>query len=59
MLTVGEWLDKTHEITNALENEASRRKNTELTKINAYYEGYTQACEDFGRRMRAAIQEEQ
>ena len=59
MLTVGEWLDKTREITDTLEYEASRRKRTELTKINAYYEGYTQACEDYGRRMREEIQENQ
>ena len=59
MLTVGEWIDKVHEITDALENKASIKKSKELEKVNAYYEGYTQACEDFGRAMRQAISEEQ
>lgn len=59
MLTVGEWVDKTNEIANVLENEASRRKATEMARINAYHEGYIQACEDYNRRMIHAIQENQ
>lgn len=57
MLTVEEWVDKTHEITNELEHEASIKKNSELARTNAFYDGYIQACEDFCKRMRRAISE--
>lgn len=46
-----EMIDKTHEITDQLEHEASVRLNAE----QAYYNGYVQACEDYGRRVRGAI----
>ncbi len=47
-------IEKTHEITDQLEREASIR----LNKEQAYYKGYVQACEDFGRRVRGAIIQE-
>ena len=59
MLTVGEWLDKTHEITDGLEERAKLKMNEEITKAKAYHDGYIQACEDFGKAMRQAISENQ
>lgn len=55
MLTVGEWVDKVHEITDRLEHQAG----IELQKATSYHKGYVQACEDFGREMRGMITEEQ
>lgn len=49
-----ELTDKTHEITNDLERCASKK----LSEEQAYYKGYIQACEDFGRKMRGAIIQE-
>lgn len=49
-----EMIEKTHEITDQLEHEASVR----LSEEQAYYKGYVQACEDFGRRVRGAIIQE-
>lgn len=49
-----ELMDKTHEITDDLECLASKKLNEE----QAYYKGYIQACEDFGRRMRSVIRED-
>lgn len=49
-----EMIEKTHKITDQLEHEASVRLNEE----QAYYNGYVQACEDFGRRVRGAIIQE-
>lgn len=54
MLTVGEWVDKVHEITDRLEHQAG----IELQKATSYHKGYVQACEDFGREMRRVIGEE-
>lgn len=55
MLTVGEWVDKTHEITDMLEKSAYEKMDSEILKTRAYCEGYVQACEDFGKAMRQAI----
>lgn len=51
-------LDTINEITNQLEHNASIKKAKETEKIQAYYEGYVQACEDFGKRMRAELIEQ-
>lgn len=59
MLTVGEWIDKVHEVTDKLENKANIEHANKIQKANAYLEGYVQACEDFGREMRRAISNEQ
>lgn len=55
MLTIRKMIDKTHEITDALEHSA----NMDLQKAQAYRDGYVKACEDFGREMRQAIQTDQ
>lgn len=55
MLTAGEWMDKTHEITDELEHRA----DIELQKAIPYHKGYVQGCEDFGREMRRMISEAQ
>nr|WP_295681181.1 hypothetical protein [uncultured Lachnoclostridium sp.] len=59
MLTVGEWVVRVHEITDQLESEASKKLNAEVKRAQAYHEGYVQACEDFGKIMRANISENQ
>lgn len=51
MLTVREWVNKVHEITDRLEHQAG----IELQKATSYHEGYVKACEDFGREMRQEI----
>lgn len=51
-------IDTTHEITNQLQHDASIKRTKETEKIQAYYEGYIQACEDFGRRMRSELIEQ-
>ena len=43
-----EIIDISHDITNELQHEAS----VKLSEAQAYYKGYVQACEDFGRRLR-------
>lgn len=43
-----ELINKTNEITDRLEHEASKK----LNEAQAYYKGYVQACEDFGRALR-------
>lgn len=50
MLTV----DKVHEITDMLENQA----NDNLQKATAYHNGYVKACEDFGRVIRDLLYEQ-
>lgn len=55
MQTVKELVDKVHEITDMLEHQAG----IELQKATAYHKGYVQACEDFGRKIRQAIEVEQ
>lgn len=55
MLTVAEWVDKVHEITNQLESESSKKLNSEIQRAQAYHDGYVQACEDFGKIMRSNI----
>lgn len=47
--------DMTHDITNALEHEASMKRASEVAKAQSYYEGYIQACNDYGRRIRDSI----
>lgn len=59
MLTVGEWVDKVHEITDTLEREANEKCGEDIRKAHSYRDGYIQACEDFGREMRRAISKEQ
>lgn len=49
-----EIVEKTHEITDELEHIACK----ELVEAQKYHEGYIQACEDFGRRMRSVIRED-
>ena len=59
MLTVGEWVDKGHEITYTLEHKATESCDEYIRKAQSYRDGYIQACEDFGREMRRAISKEQ
>lgn len=59
MLTVGEWVDKVHEITDTLEREANEKCDEDIKKAKEFRDGYVQACEDFGRKMRHAISREQ
>lgn len=59
MLTVGEWVDKVHEITDKLEHEAVEKCEECIRHATSYRDGYMQACEDFGREMRRAISQEQ
>ncbi|MBQ6787532.1 MAG: hypothetical protein IJO85_07415 [Lachnospiraceae bacterium] len=44
-------IDITHEITDDLEKEA----NAKLAEAKIYHEGYIQACEDYGKRIRQAV----
>lgn len=53
MLTVNEWVDKVHEITDTLEHQAG----IELQKATSFHKGYVQACEDFGREIRQLLYE--
>lgn len=46
--------DRVNNITDELQHEAEEK----LAKEQAYYGGYIQACEDFGRRMRMEIAKE-
>ena len=55
MLTVGEWIDKVHEITNEFEHKANEEFGSSVERAKVYREGYVQACEDFGKKMRWAI----
>ena len=47
-------IDKTNAITDSLQHAASKKLNEE----QAYYNGYVQACEDFGRALRMEIYEQ-
>lgn len=47
-------IDMSHKITDKLQHEASMKLQREM----AYHDGYIQACEDFGRRLRQSIYEE-
>ena len=44
-------IEKTNEITDRLEHEASKK----LNEAQAYHKGYVQACEDFGRAIRLEV----
>ena len=44
-------IDETHKITDALEHEATLK----LKDAQAYYKGYIQACEDYGRKIRMMV----
>lgn len=44
-------IDETHKITDALEHEAANK----LNDAQAYYKGYVQACEDYGRKIRQMV----
>lgn len=46
-------IDETHKITDELEREATKK----LNEAQAYYKGYVQACEDYGRKIRQVIYE--
>lgn len=59
MLTVGEWIDKIHEIADTLEDKANTECANTIQKANAYREGYIQACEEFDRKMKQAVSNEQ
>jgi len=59
MLTVGEWVDKTHEIADSLENKAKLQHTKEVERASAYRDGYIQACEDYAKEMRHAISHNQ
>lgn len=58
MLTVGEWVDKVHEITDMIEHKAVENCDAYIRKAQSYRDGYVQACEDFGREIRRMISEE-
>ena len=47
-------IDETHKITDALEHEAANK----LNDAQAYYKGYVQACEDYGRKIRQMVYSE-
>ena len=51
-------LDELHDIVDRLEHKASLRRNKEVDKANAFYEGYMQGCEDFRRNMAQLLIEE-
>lgn len=59
MQTAKEWVDKVHEITDMLEHKAIENCDEYIRKAQPYRDGYVQACEDFGREMRQAINAEQ
>lgn len=44
-------IDKSHEIADELQRIAAIK----LSEARAYHDGYVQACEDFGRRLRQEI----
>lgn len=44
-------IDETHKITDELERKAT----VALNDAQAYYKGYVQACEDYGRKIRQVI----
>ena len=44
-------IDETHKITDELERKATEA----LNDAQAYYKGYVQACEDYGRRIRQMV----
>lgn len=48
-------LDRIDEIANQLERNASIKNAKEMERVQAYYEGYRQACEDFCRGMRSEV----
>ena len=51
-------IDASHEIADTLEHEASVNRVKEEARIKAYYEGYVDACEAFGKRIRKMVYEE-
>lgn len=59
MQTLGEWSDKVNEIEDTLEHKAIENCDEYIRKAQSYRDGYVQACEDFGREMRKAIEVEQ
>lgn len=59
MQTLGEWSDKVNEIEATLEHKAIENCDKYIRKAQSYRDGYVQACEDFGREMRKAIEVEQ
>lgn len=54
-METAKYIDKVHEITDALERKAEQRRNTEVQKSNSYKEGYDQACEDFAKWLRCEL----
>mgnify|MGYP004709884425 CR=1 FL=1 len=53
-----EWMDKTHEIADRLENQANKKCSEQIEKARAYCDGYIQGVEDYAREMRAILQNE-
>lgn len=49
-----ELIEKTNEIADRLEHEASKK----LNEAQSYHKGYVQACEDFGRALRLEVYEQ-
>ena len=48
-------LDQVHEITDILEHKAVENCDEYIRKAQSYRDGYIQACEDFGREIKRAI----
>ncbi len=46
-------IDETHKITDELEHKATEK----LLDAQAYFKGYVQACEDYGRAIRNVVYE--
>ena len=51
-------IDATHKIADELENNAAIYRAKEEAKVKAYYDGYSKACDDFGRKIRMMVFEE-
>lgn len=53
-MTEQEIINKSNEITDKLQHEASKK----LNEAQAFHKGYVQACEDFGRALRLEVYEQ-
>lgn len=51
-------LDELYDIDNELEHQASLRKNAEIERANAFYDGYVKGCDDFRKKIAQRIIEE-
>lgn len=54
-METGKYIDKVHEITDLLEKNSTAKRISEIQKINAFYDGYNQACEDFFKQIRNEV----